>query len=44
ATKILVTEAGGRFSDFAGSPSIYTGNAVISNGRVHDAVVNILRG
>jgi histidinol-phosphatase len=44
ATKILVTEAGGRFSDFAGSPSIYTGNAIISNGRVHEAVVNILQG
>jgi histidinol-phosphatase len=43
ATKIIVTEAGGRFSDFAGSPSIYTGNAVISNGRVHEAVVKILR-
>jgi len=44
ATKILVTEAGGRFSDFVGSPSIYTGNAVISNGRVHEAVVDILQG
>lgn len=43
ATKILVTEAGGRFSDFAGSPSIYTGNAIISNGRVHEAVVDILQ-
>jgi histidinol-phosphatase len=44
ATKILVNEAGGRFSDFAGSPSIYTGSAVISNGRVHDEVVKILQG
>ncbi len=44
ATKILVTEAGGRFSDFAGTDSIYTGSAVISNGRVHDAVVNTLQG
>jgi histidinol-phosphatase len=44
ATKIIVTEAGGRFSDFAGTPSIYTGSAVISNGRVHDAVIKILRG
>lgn len=43
ATKILVTEAGGRFSDFAGTPSIYTGSAVISNGRVHDEVVQILQ-
>lgn len=44
ATKIIVTEAGGRYSDFAGTPSIYTGSAVISNGRMHDAVVNILNG
>lgn len=43
ATKIIVTEAGGRFSDFAGSPSIYTGNAVISNGRVHEDVIRILQ-
>lgn len=42
ATKILITEAGGRFSDFAGTDSIYTGSAVISNGRVHEAVVRIL--
>jgi histidinol-phosphatase len=44
ATKIIVTEAGGRFSDFAGTPSIYTGSAVVSNGLVHDTVVNILQG
>ena len=42
ATKILVTEAGGRYSDFNGSPSIYTGTAVISNGHVHNQVLNIL--
>ncbi len=44
ATKIIVTEAGGRYSDFAGTPSIYTGSAVVSNGLVHDAVINILQG
>lgn len=43
ATKILITEAGGRFSDFAGTDSIYTGSAVISNGRVHEAVVKVLQ-
>jgi len=43
ATKILVTEAGGRFSDFSGSSSIYAGSAVISNGRIHDEVVQVLR-
>jgi histidinol-phosphatase len=40
--KILVEEAGGRFSDFAGAPSIYSGHAMISNGHVHDAVLDLL--
>ncbi|MBI3304039.1 MAG: histidinol phosphate phosphatase [Deltaproteobacteria bacterium] len=44
ATKILVIEAGGRYSDFTGTSSIYTGSAVVSNGRVHDEVLNILQG
>jgi len=44
ATKIIVTEAGGAFSDFTGSSSIYAGNAVISNGWVHDEVLSILQG
>ncbi len=44
ATKILITEAGGRFSDFAGTSSIYTGDAVISNGRLHGEVVQLLQG
>jgi histidinol phosphatase-like enzyme (inositol monophosphatase family) len=44
ATKILIAEAGGRFSDFAGTDSIYTGSAVVSNGRVHEAVVKVLQG
>jgi histidinol-phosphatase len=40
--KILVEEAGGRFTDFAGVPTIYSGNAVVSNGRVHNAVLELL--
>jgi histidinol-phosphatase len=44
ATKILITEAGGQFSDFAGIDSIYTGSAIVSNGRVHEAVVKVLQG
>lgn len=39
--KILVEEAGGRFTDFTGSPTIYGGNAIVSNGRVHDAVLDL---
>jgi histidinol-phosphatase len=40
--KIIVEEAGGQFSDFTGTPTIYGGNAVVSNGRVHDAVIDLL--
>src|ERR1019366_3022857 len=42
AIKIVVEEAGGRFTDFNGVPSIYGGNAVASNGRVHDEILRLL--
>jgi histidinol-phosphatase len=41
--KILVEEAGGKLTDVAGRPTIYGGSAVVSNGRVHDELVEILR-
>jgi histidinol-phosphatase len=41
---LLVEEAGGRFTDFSGAPSIYTGTALATNGRVHDAALALLRG
>ncbi len=41
--KILVEEAGGRFTDFAGRPTIYTGTALATNGRLHDTVLALLR-
>jgi histidinol-phosphatase len=40
--KILIEEAGGRFTDFTGTPTIYGGNAIVSNGLVHDAVIELL--
>jgi len=40
--KILIEEAGGRFTDFAGEPTIYGGSAVASNGLVHDEVLRLL--
>jgi len=40
--KILVEEAGGRFTDFEGRPTIYTGTALATNGRLHDAVLALL--
>ena len=42
APKILVEEAGGRFTDFAGKPTIYTGTALATNGRLHDAALALL--
>ena len=42
APKILVEEAGGRFTDFAGRTTIYTGTALATNGRLHDAALALL--
>jgi histidinol-phosphatase len=42
--KILVEEAGGIFTDLEGRPTIYSGRAVATNGRVHDAVLTLLHG
>jgi histidinol-phosphatase len=42
--KIVIEEAGGRFTDFTGAPTIYNGTALATNGRLHDAVVSLLRG
>lgn len=42
--KLLVEEAGGRFSDFSGLPSIYSGNALASNGWLHEAAIALIRG
>ena len=40
--KILVEEAGGRLTDFSGNATIYGGSAVVTNGRIHDQVLEIL--
>ena len=39
AAACIVTEAGGRFSDIHGAASVYNGSVVLSNGFVHDAVL-----
>lgn len=41
--KILIEEAGGRFTDFAGHPTVEAGCAVATNGKVHDHVLGALR-
>jgi histidinol-phosphatase len=40
--KVLFEEAGGRFSDFTGRPTIYSGTALASNGRLHDEALELL--
>jgi histidinol-phosphatase len=42
--KLLVEEAGGRFTDFDGRPTIYSGTALATNGLLHDEVLALLRG
>ncbi len=40
---VLLEEAGGRFTDFAGRPTVASGRAVGSNGLLHDAVLEYLQ-
>jgi histidinol-phosphatase len=42
--KILVEEAGGRFTDLDGTPTVGSGSCVASNGLVHDHVLRELAG
>lgn len=44
AVRPIVEEAGGRYSDWDGTPSIQRPDVVVSNGRLHDEVLRILRG
>jgi len=41
--KIIIEEAGGRFTDLKGVATIYGDEAVTSNGRVHDEVLELMR-
>ncbi len=42
ATSLIVREAGGAFSDLDGRDSIRSGNAVVSNGVLHDPVLRLI--
>jgi histidinol-phosphatase len=44
ALKIVVEEAGGRFSDFVGQNTPASGNGFSSNGLVHEELLAYLRG
>jgi histidinol-phosphatase len=43
ATKAIVEEAGGRFTDWTGTPTINTPDVLATNGKLHDSVLAILR-
>lgn len=44
AAKVIVEEAGGRFSDLAGGDRFDSGHAVVTNGRLHDEVLAVIAG
>ena len=44
SVKICVEEAGGALTDMKGNKTIYNGNALVTNGKVHDEVLKILNG
>jgi histidinol-phosphatase len=44
ALKPIVEEAGGRYSDWQGTPSIHCPDVILSNGKLHDEILSILRG
>ena len=43
ALSVLVTEAGGRFSALSGEDGPHGGDALASNGALHDAALSALR-
>ena len=43
AAQVIVTEAGGRFSDLAGEPRYDNGSALSTNGLLHDETLAILK-
>jgi len=42
ATKICIEEAGGVLTDISGNKTIYGGNAIVTNGKMHDEILKIL--
>ncbi|MGD9764609.1 MAG: inositol monophosphatase [Candidatus Binatia bacterium] len=44
ALKIIIEEAGGRFTDFTGRPTAYGSSAIASNGLVHDEILQLIAG
>jgi fructose-1,6-bisphosphatase/inositol monophosphatase family enzyme len=44
AVETVVTEAGGRFSDWDGRPLIDSGDGVATNGLVHEELLQLIAG
>jgi len=44
APAVLIREAGGVLTSFEGEHTIYGGNALVSNGRIHEQLLEIIRG
>jgi histidinol phosphatase-like enzyme (inositol monophosphatase family) len=44
AVETVVTEAGGRFTDWRGRPGIHSGDGVATNGIVHDEAITLVQG
>lgn len=42
ATSLVVSEAGGRLTDIDGTPSLRAGNAVVSNGLLHETLLQLI--
>lgn len=42
AAKIIIEEAGGKFTDFKGKSTIYSNHTIATNGKVHKEVIKIL--
>jgi histidinol-phosphatase len=42
--KVIVEEAGGRFSNWANEVTIHSPDVIASNGKLHEVALNILRG
>lgn len=42
--KVIVEEAGGKYSDLEGGSDVYTGSCLISNGLVHEEILRLLLG
>lgn len=40
--QVVIEEAGGRFTDWKDTPTIWGGDAISTNGRLHDAVMDVV--